>query len=255
MRSGRRNHYIGVILVSIILLNFTPSVFANNDNYYHFTPVMTELIWSCRVCDMNKMNALFGENWNSAGLFENLSQGKRMKWYLYVGGARTIIYGSWEVFIDVDIWMWNNGENWGSYDYALELSFFDNVSQYPSNYNFSNVIPFVPFMFPAPTGEYISSIKLSDMYDVDNRVLPTLNVEIDEFFLKPDYRSERITIIALYNGDGILSSLKLYTIGNVVILDIELETIPIYVLPTTLGLLGAFFIAIILYLRKRRIKK
>ena len=125
MRSGRRDHYIGAILVSIILLNFTPNVFANNQFYYQFTPVMTELIWSCRVCDMNKMNALFGEKWNNAGLFENLSQGKRMKWFLYVGGARN--YGSWEVYIDVDIWMWNNEENWGPYDYDTELSFFDNT--------------------------------------------------------------------------------------------------------------------------------
>ena len=90
------------------------------------------------------------------------------------------------------------------------------------------------------------------MYDVDNRVLPTLNVEINEFFLQPEYRSERITIIAIYNVDGILSSLKLYTEGNVVVIDIELETIPIYVLPATLGLVGAFFIALILYYKKKK---
>jgi hypothetical protein len=82
------------------------------------------------------------------------------------------------------------------------------------------------------------------MYDVDTRVLPTLNVEIN--------LSERILIIAIYNSEGILSSLKLYTNGNVVVLDIEFDSLPIYVLPATLGLIGAFFIAIILYVKKQR---
>jgi hypothetical protein len=93
------------------------------------------------------------------------------------------------------------------------------------------------------------------MYDIDNRVLPTFNIEINEFFLQPEYRSERITIIAMYDGDGILTSFKLYMIGNVVVVDIELESIPLYVIPATFGLVGAFFIAVFMYVRKQRKKK
>ena len=61
------------------------------------------------------------------------------------------------------------------------------------------------------------------MYDVDTRVLPTLNVDIN--------LSERISIISLYNSEGILSSLKFYTNGNVVMLDIEFEFFPSEFLP------------------------
>ncbi|GAG87498.1 unnamed protein product, partial [marine sediment metagenome] len=153
---------------------------------------------------------------------------------------------------NIDIWMWNNEENWGSYDYNINLTHLDDTSQYPSEYTLLNVIPFVPFWFPVPISEYIGSLKLSDVYDIDNRVLPTLNVEINTDFLQPDYPSERIFIIAFYNTDGILSSFKLYTSGNVVVIDIEFESLPIYVLPATLGLIGAFFIAIIFYVKKQR---
>jgi hypothetical protein len=202
------------------------------------------------------MNAFFGENWSSVGLFENLSQGKKMKWNLgSTGSQKNFSSEPWVVFVNADIWMWNEEEAWGSYDYNREFRFFDNASIYPSNFNFSNHVPFVPFLLPVPTGQYVGTLNLSNMYDIDNRVLPTFNVEINEFFLQPEYRSERITIIAMYDGDGILTSFKLYTKGNVVVVDIELESIPLYVIPVTFGLVGAFFITIIIYIRKQRKNK
>ena len=255
MNRKKRNCCISVFLITISLLSFTQNTFASSP-YYHMNNIRNDLIWNCRLCDTNKMNALFGENWSSVGLFENLSQGKKMKWNIHsTGSQKNSSSEPWVIFVNVDIWMWNNEEAWGTYDYNRDFRFFNNASHYPSNYNLSNHVPFVPFMFPVPTGQYVGTLKLSNMYDIDNRVLPTLNIEIDEFFLQPEHRSERITIIALYDGDGILNSFKLYTKGYVVIIDIVLESVPLYVLPATLGLVGAFFIAIIVYVRKQRKKR
>jgi len=249
-----KNLYAIIFIIVISLLSSTSDVIASKIYYYEFGfEINDELIWNCHVCDNNKMNDLFGENWNRVGLFENLSQGKRMKWHINGNGWRqNSSINSTILYANVDIWMWSNEENWGSYDYNVEFTHLDDVSQYPTEYTLLNVIPFVPFWFPVPISEYIGSLKLSSMYDIDNRVLPTLNVEINKDFLQPDYPSERILIIAFYNTDGILSTFKLYSSGNVVVIDIEFESLPIYVLPATLGLIGLFFIAIILYVKKQR---
>lgn len=245
MNIRSRNLYACIFFITISIIGFTSDVIALNYTFSFRTN--DELVWECRVCDINKMNNIFGENWSSTGLFENLSQGKRMRWQI-----NTAEENSTTLLANVNIWIWNNEENWGFYDYNTDFSYLKQPSQYASNYNLSLDIPFIPFWFPIPVGEYLGTLKFSDMYDVDNRVLPTLNVEVNKDFLQTNNPSERIYIIAIYNTDGILSSYKLYTSGNVVVIDIGFEPLPIYVIPSTLGLIGAFFIAIILYIRKRR---
>jgi hypothetical protein len=193
------------------------------------------------------MNNVFGENWSNRGLFENLSQGKRMKWQIVTADANVT-----SLFANLNIWMWKNEDTWGLYNYNTEISYLKDPTQYPTNYNLSIDMPFIPFWFPVPVGEYIGSLKLSNIYDIDNRVLPTINIVINKDFLQYNSPSERIVIIAIYNTDGILSSLKLYASGNVVLIDIEFESLPIYAIPATLGLIGAFFIAIIIYIRNQR---
>ena len=234
-----------IFLIIISIIGFTSDVIALN--YTFGFKSNNDLVWKCHVCDINKMNNIFGENWSSTSLFENLSQGKKMKWHI-----TTVEENSTSLLATVNIWVWNNEQNWGVYDYNTKFPYLKDPSQYASNYNLSLDIPFIPFWFPIPVGEYLGTLKLSYMYDVDNRVLPTLNVEVDKDFLQTNNPSERIFIIAIYNTDGILSSYKLYTSGNVVVIDIGFESLPIYVLPSTLGLIGAFFIAIILYIRKQR---
>jgi len=245
MNIERKILFTGIFFIIISSLSFTSDLIALN--YTFGFKADEELIWKCYICDTNKMNTIFGENWSNTALFENLSQGKRMKWQINTAEENLT-----SLVANVNIWMWKNEENWGLQDYYINFSYLKDPDQYPSDLNLSYGIPFIPFWFPIPVGEYISSLKLSNIYDIDNRVLPTLNVEINKGFLQPNSPSERILIIAIYNADGILSSFKLYTSGNVVVIDIQFEYIPIYVLPATLGLMGAFFIAIILYIQKQR---
>lgn len=242
-----RNLHITFAITIIFFISLTADVYSLN--YEVGFRNNEDLIWKCNVCNINKMNDVFGENWSSSGLFKNLSQGKRMRWQI-----NSVEENITSLLVNFNIWMWENEENWGIYDYSTEFSYLRNPSGYPSDYNLSNVIPFVPFWFPVPIGEYIGYLQLSRIYDIDNRVLPTLNVEINRGYLQSDYPSEKVLIIAIYNTDGILSSFKLYISGNVVVIDIEFESLPIYTLPVTLGLIGAFFIAIILYIKKQRNK-
>jgi len=245
MKMRNRNLYASVTLILIFVIGFTSDAVAQN---YSFSFITNEdLVWKCEICDINKMNNLFGDNWSNSGLFENLSQGKRMKWQV-----NTTKVNSTSLSATFNIWVWKNEDNWGSYDYITEFSHLKDPSQYASNFNLTNALPFVPFWLPVPVSIYMGELKLNSIYDVDNRVLPTINVQFSKGILEPSFPSEKVFIIAIYNYNGILSSFKLYTSGNVVVIDIEFESIPIYVLPATLGLIGAFFIAIIIYVKKQR---
>jgi len=240
MKIRNRNLYASITLILIFVMGFTSDVVALNYSFSFITN--EELVWKCDICDINKMNTLFGENWSNSGLFENLGQGKRMKWQV-----NTTKVNSTSLSATFNMWVWKNEDNWGPYDYITEFSYSQNASKS----NLSIAFPFVPFWLPIPVSIYIGELKLNSMYDVDNRVLPTINVQVSKGFLEPSFPSEKVFIIAIYNYDGILSSFKLYTSGNVVVIDIEFESLPIYVIPSTIGLIGAFFIAIIIYVRKQ----
>jgi len=238
MKVRRRNYLASIAFILIFMGSFTSNVTALDYSIGFRTG--DQLIWKCNICNTNKMNLLFGENWRDTGLFENLSQGKRMKW-----DVNTIEQNSTTILASVNIWIWKYEESWGTLDNITESSYLKNPSQYPANFNFSTYLPFVPFWLPVPIGDYLGEMKLSNLYDVDNRVLPTLNVQ-------PNIPIENVYIIAVYNLNGILSSYKLYITGNVVVIDISLDNIPLYVLPFTIGLISAFLIVIYLYVKRKR---
>ncbi len=245
MKIRNRNFYASISFILIFIVGFASDVVALNYTFGFTTN--EDLVWKCDICDINKMNNLFGDNWSNSGLFENLGQGKRMRWQV-----NTTKVNSTYLSATFKRWVWKNEDNWGAYDYITEFSYSKDPSQYASNSNLSIALPFVPFWLPVPVSIYIGELKLNSIYDVDNRVLPTINVQVSKGFLEPSFPSEKVFIIAIYNYDGILSSFKLYTSGNVVVIDIRFESMPIYVVPSTIGLIGAFFIAIILYIRKQR---
>ena len=241
----KRNLYTSVSLILVFFISFTSDVVALN---YSFSFITNEdLVWKCNICDINKMNILFGDNWSNSGLFENLGQGKSMKWQV-----NTTKVNSTSLSATFNMWVWKNEDNWGSYDYVAEFSYLKGLSQYALNSNLSITLPFVPFWLPIPVSIFIGELTLDSLYDVDNRVLPTINVQVSKGFLEPSIPSEKVFIIAIYNYDGILSSFKLYTSGNVVVIDISFKSIPIYVVPSTIGLIGAFFITIIIYMKKKK---
>jgi len=240
-----RNLYISISLILFFIVGFTSDVAAQNYSLSFITN--EDLVWKCNICNVNKMNELFGVNWSISGLFENLDQGKKMKWQV-----NTTKVNSTSLSATFNMWVWKNEDNWGSYDYVTEFSYLKDPSQFASNSNLSVALPFVPFWLPIPVSIYIGELKLNSIYDVDNRVLPTINVQVSKGFLEPSFPSENVFIIAIYNYDGILNSFKLYTGGNVVVIDIEFESISIYVISSTISLIGAFFIAIIIYVKKKR---
>jgi hypothetical protein len=207
-----------------------------------------DLVWNCHLCDDNKMDALFGESWNEAGMFENLGANRKMKWRVNM-----VEENSTTLSALFSIWMWKFEVNWGTQDKSSKLSYLKNPSLYPKNFNFTEVFPFIPFWLPVPVGDYLGEAVLSDIYDIDNRVLPTINVKIIKDSILPNKPTETVYIIAVYNSNGILSSFKLYTHGNVVVIDISLEILPIFVIPSTVGLILAFACSIFIYIKKKRV--
>ena len=141
--------------------------------------------------------------------------------------VNTIEENSTTILTSFNIWMWKYDESWGTLDNITEASYLKNPNLYPPNFNFSTYLPFVPFWLPVPIGDYLGEMKLGNLYDVDNRVLPTLNVQVEKDYIQPNIPTENVYIIAVYNLKGILSSFKLYKTGNVVVIDISLDEIPL----------------------------
>ena len=129
--------------------------------------------------------------------------------------------------------------------------YLTNPSDYGKEFNFSSINSFTPFWFPIPVGEYMGGLNLNAWYDVDNRVLPTLNVDIPKDAILSGYPNKGIQIIAIYNDQGILSSYKLYTKGNVVIIDITLDFLPFYVIPTLTVLFTILSLGVIIYIIRK----
>ncbi len=226
--------YIGILHISVAAY----SIGIQNDQ---------ELIWKCKVCNERQITSIFGEGWDDSGIFENMSQGKSMKW-------RINNIESDEVFISLNfsIWRWNNKDNWGVKDNDSEITYYSNPNDYSQILNFSEYSSLVPFWFPIPVGEYMGELSLNNWYDVDNRVLPTLNVEIRENAISNGVPSKDIKIIAIYNDQGILDSYKLYIGDYHVILDINLDYLPVYVVPTLIGLVFLFLLALTIIIIKKK---
>jgi len=246
MKVKKRDIWTSTMLFLLFLLEFSSSAFAVE--YQNGIITNEELIWRCRTYDDTKMDTLFGEHWNEAGIFENLSTNKKMKWRAIMVEENSTTLSS--LF---SIWIWKDEDSLGTQDNSSRLSYLKNPNLYPNEFNFTDAFPYVPFWLPSPVGEYLGALQLSDMYDVDNRVLPTLNVKIIQGFIFSNKPTETVYIIAVYNGNGIMSSFKLYTSGNVVVIDISLEGLPILAITSTIGLLLTFVCSIVLYIKKKRI--
>ena len=237
-------------LISLILLFlFTIGLIANGKSIEFKIGVKEdeELEWKCNVCNEIEMDTIFSNDWDDSGIFKNLSKGKRMKWKII-----DIKKNDTSVEIKFSFWSWTADGNWGVKDNDSKLIYFSNPDDYTNDLDFSSHASFVPFWFPVPVGDYMGGLDLNDWYDVDNRVLPTLNVDIAKDDISPSYPNKNIKIIAIYNDQGILNSYKLYIKGNVVIVDIEFDFLPFYVIPTLIGLAAVLSIGVILYVIKKK---
>jgi hypothetical protein len=206
-----------------------------------------ELIWKCKVCNQAELNNIFGTDWDTSGIFTNLSVGSKMKWNITSTLSNTTIKS-----ITFDIWYWNLRVNWGIRDNLSQIVFPSNPEDFSDDMSALHRFSFISFWFPTPVGEYMGELNLNNIYDVDNRVLPTINIIIPKDGFSPGYPNKDITIIALYNDRGILSSYKLYSKGNRVIIDIALDYLPFYVIPTLVGLIIIFILGITYYIKKNR---
>ena len=134
-----------------------------------------ELIWKCNISNQIEMDNVFGDNWDESGIFQNLSKGTKMKWKI-----NAIELNETHIKLNFSTWAWTSRTIWGAKDKDSQIIYFSNPNDYYRELNFSNYLSLVPFWFPIPVGDYMGGLNLNDWYDVDNRVLPTLNVKIEE---------------------------------------------------------------------------
>ena len=156
----KKGFLLGSLLFFILTSGKISTVFAVN--YGMGISQNDGLVWKCKVCDITEMDNVFGSEWDSSGIFTNLSGGAYMKWEI-----NSIIINSTIASIGYDIWYWDLSNEWGIKDNNSQINIFVNPDDYSPNYLFLMYTSLVPFLLPTPVGEYLGglSVKLHDLYD------------------------------------------------------------------------------------------
>ena len=228
-----------VFILSLMLCNITIKPVLSYDFGHQSS---NELIWRCNTCNTEKLSAIFGMNWSSSGLFEHIGQGKKMKWEII-----SLEKEEGRLNLTVDIWKWQDEDIWANSTSQKSYWYYSNPSEYPNNYNFSNNFPFIKLWLPLPMSEYTSNIKLNKIYDIDDRVLFTIYIQVEKNYISINNPSQAVNVIAIFNENGFLNIFKIYLDGNIVLLDISLEYVPIYTIPTLIFIFGFLIGVILLY--------
>ena len=228
-----------LLLTFLVFLIFIPVIKAQE--FYWGINKGDILIWSCSKCDDEQLRKIFGNDWNSHDLFQNLSSGKKMKIEI-----KDLFSSENKLNISILFWSWDNGNEWNKKGFNLNYSYPRLNRSIDKFFDFYSSLPYIPLIFPVPIGEYIMFLNSYPNYDVDNRVLPTINIQ-----LKINNFTQTIFITAIYNGMGVLSWYKLYLANNNVLIDITLDQVPVVSILSTTSLLVGFSIVIFIYLRKK----
>ncbi len=215
-------------------------------------------IWKCNICDKEKMEDLFGKNWNSngTGLFEDLKRGNQMRLWITKTNKDLKIYNPKsqknEEFFSITFrkWTWTSDDKWGDYDYIDQITHFCDPKDYSDDFIFLNC---APIWLPLPLDDYLKDIDLYEGYSIDARSISAISCEIQKYDLKGDYPTEYVKIHAMYNDQGILRSYKLYIENHQIIVEIVLEDksiLPIieFFIPVILII---FYIGIIYFIYKK----
>jgi len=244
-----------IVIISLFTLSTVSSVLAID--FEVGVEEEEEIIWKCNVCNEEKLEVLFGEDWNSpgTGVFENLKQNSKMKWKITEIDNSAELYSEKTdnnekaISITFDVWTWTSENEWGEKDFENQISLYKD----PANNQDDMVFPnFAPFWLPVPIGEYMKALEpnLFERYTVDGRVLLAITYELDEGDLDDKYPSEYIKVLAMYNGRGLLRSYKLYIINHHVIIDISLASTPLYELPFIIILVILSYIGLVYVMLK-----
>ncbi len=218
----------------------------NATNYEMGVELDEVLIWKCNVCNHEKMEQLFGNEWNGKGngFFENLKEGDRMKM-----APKSMSSDVETVSVMFSIWSWTDASEWGDKDCEERYTFFKNPDHMPKDYIFPNLAPLVLL---GPIDQYLNDIEpnLYDGYFVETTFVWTLNCELNEAELDGKYPTEYIKVLATYTDKGILRTYKLYVTDHHVMIDISLDYPFSYQLPAFLAILiGSSIGIVILYKR------
>jgi hypothetical protein len=239
--------FFAILILSLLYCNMSiKSVFSYNFGHQP----SNELVWRCNICDTEKLYTIFGMNWSSSGFFEHIDQGKKMKWEII-----SLEKEEGKLNLTVNNWKWQSENTWANTTNQKSYWYYSNPSEYPNNYNLSKNFPYIKLWLPLPMSEYVSKLNLNQIYNIDDRVLFTIYIDVESDYISNNNPSQAINVIAIFNENGFLSIFKIYLQGNVVLLDISLEYIPIYAIPIVILIFGFLIGAIlfyIFYLRPRR---
>ena len=244
--------YLFIIL--IITLGTTSDVIAAK--YEVGIEDKSSLIWKCNVYNKEKMDEIFGMDWDiGAGFFKNMEEGARMKWKIQKIENNIKTYSERikrdeeALGITYDVWSWTKDEEWGNKNYKEQSIFFKNPNHYPEHYLF---LDYAPLWFPVPTSEYLKALKpnLYAGYTVDVTFLLTFTCEVEKGDKEGGNPSEYVKILAIYNPQGILTSYKLYITNHYVMIDVSLDSQFIYQFPVFIALLVIFSVGLICIYKK-----
>lgn len=244
-----------LMICTIIGIGLIPRVWAIN--YIAGVKEGDELIWFCNIYQKQKMEQLFGNDWDkvNASVFKGLEKGTKMKWKITEINENDLLYSNKTMnnesalSIKFDVWNWTKNVDWGSKDSQDQRILFKNPLNNLDDLIYPN---FAPFWLPVPIGEYMKAMEpvLSSGYTIDGRVLLAITIELNIGDLDGTYPTEYVKVLAMYNDKGILRSYKLYITDHFVMVDISLKSNPIIEIPIIIIIIVLSYIGLAFVLSK-----
>ena len=255
---------ISFLLFATIIIGFTTNTIANDDDDEDYEIGLEEgdeYVWICNTFDEQKMKESWGNHYDDVKIFEEIEEGKKMKWEITdvneedrMNSTKTrVIEDAYSV--KYDIWLWTDEAKFGDADYEDEsFSWFaDPWNHITDTHIEDNYVPWVP----TNVEEYLDHLELYKWWNIDeNKLIYERFGSATFYWYNGEVHRKDVIIEMEFNEDGILSSYTVMNEDEEVVLEFALEDPMAYVIPIIIVVILIIAALTIIYvvMRKKGIK-
>jgi hypothetical protein len=255
---------ISFLLFATIIIGFTTNTIANDDDDEDYEVGLDEgdeYVWICNTFDEQKMKESWGNHYDDVKIFEDIEEGKKMKWEITdvndedrMNSTRTrAIEDAYSV--KYDIWLWTDEAKFGDADHEDEsFSWFADPEDIETEKAIEEA--YVPWV-PINVEDYLDLMELYKWWNVDEDKLiyERFGSETRNWYNGEIHRKD-VIVEMQFNEDGILSTYTVMTEDEEVVLEFSLEDPMVYIIPIIIAVILIIAALTIIYvvMRKKGIK-
>ncbi|MFX0187674.1 MAG: hypothetical protein ACFE8A_08060 [Candidatus Hodarchaeota archaeon] len=257
--------FISFLLFATIILGITTNNAIadddDDDDYEVGLKEGNEYIYVCKTFDEIKMKEAWGKHYDDNKLFEDIEEGKKMKWEITeVNDEANMESTKTQAIEDAysvkyDIWMWTDKDKFGDADYEdEEFTWFANPEDHETDKAIED--SYVPWV-PTNVEDYLAHLELYKWWatDEDKLLYEKFGQELICWY-NPEIHRDDVIIEMTFNEEGILSSYKVMNEDEEVVLEFALEDVMAIVIPIIVVVVIVIAALTIIYIvmRKKGIK-